>query len=199
MRPAVATLVLVAVALLGGTKEAQANGVVIEQPGQHREYAVELEPQLVLRYSSPYRRYWYDGRGRDDYYWRSSAGFGPGLRVAIPFMHQGPINSINNNIGISFGASTTFHGCYCDAGYRATVFNVPMAFQWNFYFTEIFSAFGEVGLNSAIAFYSEPVRRNTQFFMDPLFQVGGRAQFGTVGIVARVGWPFMSVGANFQF
>lgn len=186
-------------ALVGGAQPAQGAEVVIERPGQHRRYAVEIEPQLVLRYSSPYRRNWYNGRGPGDYYWRSSAGFGPGLRVAIPFMHQGPIKTINNNIGISFGASTTFHGCYCDAGYRSTVFNIPVAFQWNFYFTEIFSAIGEVGLNSAIAFYSDAVGQNTQFFMDPLFQLGARAQFGVVGIVARVGWPFLSVGANFQF
>jgi len=32
-----------------------------------------------------------------------------------------------------------------------------------------------------------------------VFQGGGRFQFGKVGVLVRVGYPMLSVGANFQF
>lgn len=165
---------------------------LITQPGAHNEYAFEIEPQLVLRTSAPYYRGYYDDyRGRYRGYggW---AGVGPGVRVNIPFMHNGPISEINNNIGISFGASTTFHGY---RGYGAMVLNLPVAFQWNFYFTDIISVLGEAGLNTPLTF----TRGYTGFSVEPLIQGGGRFQFGKVGILVRVGWPLLSVGANIQF
>lgn len=165
---------------------------LITQPGAHNQYSFEIEPQLVLRTSAPYYRGYYDDyRGRYRGYggW---AGVGPGVRVNIPFMHNGPISEINNNIGISFGASTTFHGY---RGYGAMVLNLPVAFQWNFYFTDIISVLGEAGLNTPLTF----ARGYTDFSIEPLIQGGGRFQFGKVGILVRVGWPLLSVGANIQF
>lgn len=162
---------------------------LIKRPGAHNRYSWELEPQLVLRPGAPYvgpRR----GYGWGYHGW---AGVGPGVRVNIPFMHNGPIDSINNNIGISFGASTTWHPVY--AARDAVVLNLPVAFQWNFYFTDIISVIGEAGLNTPVTFWAG----YTRFTVEPLFQGGGRFQFGRVGVVVRVGWPVMSVGANFQF
>ncbi len=161
---------------------------LITQPGAHNQYKFEIEPQLVIRTSGPYYRGCcgrYHGYGG----W---TGVGPGVRVNIPFMHNGPIDSINNNIGISFGGSTTFHGY---RGYNAMVLNLPVAFQWNFYFTDIISVIGEAGLNTPISF----VGGRSYFDVEPIIQGGGRFQFSKVGIVVRVGWPLLSVGANFQF
>ncbi len=166
------------------TRPAPASGV-IKQPGNHNAYSFELEPQLAVRTHVPCCYY-------GTYYGWS--GFGPGLRVAIPFMHNGPVQEINNNIGISFGGALTFHGNN-SLNTGATVLNLPVAFQWNFYFTEIVSAFGEVGLNTPITFG----RGYSQFNVEPLIAGGGRFQWNKVGVVVRIGYPLFSVGANFQF
>jgi hypothetical protein len=183
---AIVAALAVALTLVSLPGTAQAENL-IKRPGAHNHYDWELEPQLVLRTSAPY-----GGRGR--YGYRGGwTGFGPGVRVNIPFMHNGPIDEINNNIGISFGASTTFHPVY--RGRDAVVLNIPVAFQWNFYFTDIISVLGEAGLNTPLTFYGG----YTHFTVEPLIQGGGRFQFGKVGILVRVGWPLLSVGANIQF
>lgn len=196
----VSLLLFVAIALsFSGSAKAEN---LIKNPGDHNEYKFELEPQLVLRTGSPG---WggyacndpYDdppGRRGCNYYGGAGGwtGVGPGVRVNIPFMHNGPVTQINNNIGISFGGSLTFHG---NAGYNATVLNLPVAFQWNFYFTEVVSVLGEMGLNTPIAFWAG----GSSFNVEPLIQAGGRFQWGKVGLIVRLGWPLLSVGANFQF
>jgi hypothetical protein len=184
-----AGLLAVALTWAAAPEDAQAQNL-IKRPGAHNRYTWELEPQLVLRPGTPYIGPRGRGYGWGYYGW---AGVGPGIRVNIPFMHNGPIDTINNNIGISFGASTTWHPVY--ASRDAVVLNLPVAFQWNFYFTDIISVIGEVGLNTPVTFWSG----YTRFWVEPLFQGGGRFQFGKVGVVVRVGWPVLSVGANFQF
>jgi hypothetical protein len=195
---AVAAIVVCVAGLIVLPDTAEAQNL-IKRPGAHNRYSFELEPQLVVRTAGPrWGTYYCDDRGPGrscrGYYggYGGWMGVGPGVRVNIPFMHNGPIDEINNNIGISFGGSLTFHGYY---GYRATVLNLPVAFQWNFYFTEIISVLGEAGLNTPVTFWNG----GTNFAVEPLFQGGGRFQFGKVGVVARVGWPLLSVGANFQF
>lgn len=197
---AVAALIICAAGLLAFPHSAQAESL-IKRPGAHNRYSFELEPQLVIRTAGPrWGNYYCDndpgpGRGNCGYGYGGYggwAGIGPGVRVSIPFMHNGPINSINNNIGITFGGSLTFHGYN---GYNATVLNLPVAFQWNFYFTKVISVLGEVGLNTPVTFWNG----GSQFGVEPLLQGGGRFQWDKVGIVVRLGWPMLSVGANFQF
>lgn len=156
---------------------AQAEGL-IKRPGAHNRYSFELEPHLVAYWGG--WRGW--NRGRFE-----GAQVGPGVRMAIPFMHNGPIDSINNNIGISFGIDTFFPN-------NDFLMSMPVAFQWNFYFTDIVSVLGEAGLVTNL--YTGP---GESFDLTPLFQGGGRFQFGKVGIVVRIGYPTGSVGANFQF
>ena len=156
----------------GSVGSAQAEGL-IKRPGAHNRYSWELEPHLA-------------------FYWGSYGGFnnaevGPGIRAAIPFMHNGPIDTINNNIAISFGLDTYFPA-------SDVLLSMPVAFQWNFYFTDIISVLGEVGLVSNI--WTGP---GGNFDVDPLFQGGGRFQFGKIGVLVRVGWPGGSVGCNIQF
>ncbi len=157
-------------AVLAAPSAAQAAENLIKQPGAHNRYSFELEPHLYFRYA----------RGAD--------GFGPGVRAAIPFMHNGPIETINNNIGISFGLDLPYYGIA-----NAFLIDLPVAFQWNFYFTDVISVIGEAGLVTSIFTPSGYVD------VDPLFQGGGRFQFGKVGLLVRVGYPGLSVGANFQF
>jgi len=170
-------LVLVVCALgLVWTSPASAENL-IKQPGQHNKYSWELEPHLYVRYGG----FWGHSHG--------GAGVGPGIRASIPFMHNGPIKTINNNIGITFGVDVPFFFN------NSVAFDVPVAFQWNFYFTKIISVIGEAGLLSSIW----TGQGHTHFHAFPIVQGAGRFQFGKVGIVARIGYPSTTVGANFQF
>lgn len=180
-----------ALALLSAPTDASAENL-IKRPGAHNRYAFELEPQLVYRFSTPYYDNYYGNNWNGGYYGYNTDGIGVGVRASIPIMHNGPIDTINNNIAISFGGALTWHGM---PGDDAVVLNIPVAFQWNFYFTDIISVLGEAGINTPLTFWNG----RTRFNVEPLFQGGGRFQFGKVGVLVRVGFPMVSVGANFQF
>jgi hypothetical protein len=149
--------------------DAQATNL-IRRPGAHNRYSFEIEPHLNI--------YGY-GRGR--------AEIGPGVRASIPFMHNGPIRSINNNLAITFGADMYFPP-------SSFGLSIPVAAQWNFYFTEIISVLGEVGIVTNFGNFAPSVN-----VLDPYIQGGGRFQFGKVGVLVRIGYPSFAVGANFQF
>lgn len=149
---------------------------LIKQPGDHNKYAFELEPHLYFRYG-------YYGGG---YY--NSVGVGPGLRATIPLMHNGPISKLNNNIAIGFGLDVPFYN-------GGVAFDIPVVFQWNFYFTKIISVAGEAGLLSSVW----TGNGNTRFNMFPIIQGAGRFQWGRFGVLVRVGYPSLTVGANIQF
>ena len=157
--------------LAAAPSEAHAENL-IKRPGAHNHYKFELEPHLSV---------WY-GWGR-----RDNADFGPGIRASIPFMHNGPIDTINNNLGISFGLDTYFP-------HDGVLLSAPVAFQWNFYFTDVISVLGEAGLVTNI--WTGP---GDGFDLDPLFQGGGRFQWGKIGVLVRIGYPSLSVGCNIQF
>lgn len=178
---------------------------IIKQPGNHPHYSVELEPHLAFQWTERY--------GGDD-------GIGPGMRVNIPFVHNGPIRQINNNMGISFGLDITFgdgdSSCY--AGYdpnvwgqdcNVTEFWLPVAMQWNFFLTKVISVFGEPGF--AIAhrrwdydYYcngvGNPICDNDASDTDVefVFWGGGRFMFSdTIGATVRIGYPTITAGINF--
>jgi len=191
-----------AVALLGWCSEARAQSI-IRQPGNHPDYAWEIEPHLAFQ--------WSDRQGND-------SGFGPGARFNIPFVHNGPIKTINNNMGITFGLDVTFggggYGCYpVDrriAGYDCSVTEVwlPVAMQWNFFLTKVVSVFGEPGFAIAHRRWSYPWYCNgannavcdTRFnstTVEPVFWAGGRFMFSDkVGATIRVGFPMITAGVN---
>lgn len=169
---------------MGMIPEANAQNL-IKRPGAHNKYSVEIEPQFAISWAGHNHPY-----DNGNYYYN---GFGPGVRFSIPFMHNGPITNLNNNIGINFGINTFFY----DSRYgdHPVAFAMPVAFQWNFYFTDIISVLGEVGFSANVV----TSRDYTAFYADPVFQGGGRFQFGKVGVIVRVGYPMLTVGANFQF
>jgi hypothetical protein len=120
----------------------------IRQPGAHPKYSTEVEPHLVWQWGG-------DG-------WWDDEGIGVGVRITIPLVHNGPIDSINNNMGIGFGLDWAHFedACYvgldnrgrpifpswaCTGG-SMNDFWLPVVWQWSFYFSKLVSAFFEPGL-----------------------------------------------------
>jgi hypothetical protein len=179
---------------------------IIKRPGDHPNYALELEPHLLAQYS----RLPYGGEG-----------VGLGMRFAIPFMHNGPVPKINNNIGITFGIDFATFGdddvCngpgnpnFFRESCGATNFWFPVTGQWNFFLTPVISVFGEFGLAGRYSrwWYEGPCNAggdcsysDTDFdFFEPVFWGGGRFLFGrTAGLTVRLGWPYVAVGASILF
>jgi hypothetical protein len=195
-------LCLAALVFLGFPAAAQAQSV-IKQPGNHPDYSFEIEPHLAFQWAG---RIW------------GSDGFGPGVRFNIPFMHNGPIKTINNNMGITFGADLTFGGggwgCYpADRRYpgadcSVTEFWLPVAMQWNFFLTKVISVFGEPGFAIAHRRWSYPWYCNglnqatcdvhvSDTTLEPVFSGGARFMFSdTVGATVRLGYPMLTAGIN---
>lgn len=196
---ALAVLFGLALALLAPSARAQS---IIKQPGNHPDYSVELEPHIVGQYDrTPY----------------GTGGIGVGFRASIPFVRNGPVPKINNNIGMSFGVDWVHFGAddYCHDGRGYPDFYAtncggsdlwfPVTGQWNFFLTPIISVFGEFGLAIHHERWSYEADcpgcsyhySRTDFF-EPVFFAGGRFLFGkTVGLTVRLGWPYISVGASF--
>jgi hypothetical protein len=173
---------------------------LIKSPGDHPDYHVELEPHVLFGVAELY----------------GATGLGVGLRASIPIVQNGFVPQINNSVAISFGLDWTHYGdCYYfdrrngrDIGYGcgANYFIFPVAMQWNFWFTEHWSAFGEPGLyiyhGVFDANYCDP---NFQFCgyptatgVDFAFWVGGRYHFNDkVSLTMRIGYPSFSFGVSF--
>ena len=134
---------LAALAWTSGTAFAQ-----IKQPGAHPHYEAEVEPHLFLQW---------DNAG-----WWDDEGIGVGVRVTIPLVHNGPIDSINNNMGVGFGFDWAHFDDVCYVGFdprgvrwapgwacsggSMNDFWLPVVFQWSFFFSDLISAFFEPGL-----------------------------------------------------
>lgn len=114
-----------------GASEAQAQ---IKSPGAHIRYTAELEPHLVLQHSD------------DD-------GIGVGFRASFPIIDNGPIRTINNSFALGVGLDWSHHDDdgWCDNNNfgdddcDGNDFWVPLVVQWNFFFSDLISAFPEIG------------------------------------------------------
>lgn len=191
--------VALALTLTGGSAHAAG---IIKNPGDHPDYSVELEPHGILAWS---HRWWGD------------TGLGLGMHAVIPFLDNGPISTINNNMGIGFGldwAHYSASGCgfynrfyYAYAGCDASgdSFMFPVFLQWNFFFTKVISVYGEAGLFIAHDTISLDPCVNAPGYscsasdtnVYPWFTGGARFLFGdTVGLNVRIGYPMMTVGVS---
>ena len=108
-----------AVAALVGfvwARSAQADELVIKNPGLHPNYVFEAEPHFLL---DPY------------------ADFAPGVgfRGTVSVLKNGFIPSINNSIGVTFGLDWADKGVW-----------IPVGMQWNFWLSRNWSVFGEPGI-----------------------------------------------------
>jgi hypothetical protein len=158
--------------------------LVIKRPNDHPVYRAELEPHanfILYRY----RDYGYGGRRYRPF---GDAEFGGGFRASIELADPAFIPKINNTVAITFGLD--FTNCY----YCRRDFNIwsPVALQWNFFLTDRWSVFAEIG----------GILRTDGFFydawIDPAFWVGGRFHFNDkVSLTMRAGLPWVSVGVSF--
>lgn len=150
---------------------ASADESIIKNPGDHPDYRFEAEPHGLVGFGGPFEK------GRAD--------VGAGFRGTVIFLDNGFIKSINNSVGVGFGADFFFrHG---------TVF-IPVVMQWNFWLSTHWSVFGEPGVGfSPNAFRGRNV-------VHPVLMVGGRYHFTEkIALTLRLGYPYFSVGASFLF
>jgi hypothetical protein len=178
----------------------------IKQPGAHPLYTAELEPHLVVEWNN--------------YAPCANDAFGPGFRATIPFLANGPIPRINNNMGIGFGLDWAHAGindnCYFGnrvnngSGFSADIFTLPVVVQWNFFLLPKISVFGEAGLVIQHRRYDAGYTAgcvngpngfcSTSFsdtFVDASFSVGGRFLItDSVGFLLRLGYPYLSAGVS---
>lgn len=132
--------------------------------------------------------------------------FGPaltaGFRVNVPLVSNGFIPNLNNAIFLSVGADL-YWGRYVDAGQdeRGVGFGIPLAFHWEFFFTDALSAFGEFGLN----IYFPPSWIDGGDLVDDaggwvIAAVGGRWKFAPhAALTVRAGTPYTTVGLTISF
>lgn len=137
-------------------------------------------------------------------------GFAGGARFGIPIVQNGFIPSLDNAVYLNFGVDAYFVRYYgrCSAGgcFDAYAFalGIPVALHWEFYFSDMWSAYAEIGF---------------QFFLPPsLWQYGdwdynggwiGHWVVAAVGgsmhlsdafaLTVRLGNPYFSFGVEFLF
>lgn len=136
-------------------------------------------------------------------------GFAGGARFGFPIVNN-PIPSIDNALYLNFGFDfyfTRVRGCGgvvgCAGDEYAPGFGIPVSVHWEFYFSDMWSAFAELGVN----IYVPPgvFRYNDWYWGDNasawvLAQVGGRLHFSEAfALTVRVGNPYASFGIEFEF
>ena len=120
------------VSLWAGAAQAQ-----IRSSGRHPYYGVELEPHFIWQWSG------------DEWSWED--GIGLGVRASIPVIENGPVQTINNNLAVTFGFDIAWFDNDCRFGgvgvdCDETDIWIPVAVQWNFFVSQVVSLFPEFGL-----------------------------------------------------
>jgi hypothetical protein len=111
---------------------------------------------------------------------------GIGLRIDIPIVPQGLLDSAVDELALSPGIDLFFDDDQLWVG-------IPVALQWNFYLNREWSVFPELGL--ALLFghhhWGPGHGRGDGLAIDPLVAVGGRYHFNARNaLVLRLGFPF---------
>lgn len=149
----------IASALLLIPVRAAADQSVIKNPGDHPSYFFEAEPHVLI---APFDKF----------------APGVGFRGTIELIDNGFVQSINNTVGIGFGADFTEDNV-----------RIPIVMQWNFWLSRNWSVFGEPG--GVLRF------KKGKFQPEPGIYAGGRFHFTEfISLTMRVGHPTASVGVS---
>jgi hypothetical protein len=196
--------VTLAVAAVVAPGVARASDAIIRYGRVPIGYAVELEPHLVFGSSPPGPGY--------------GSGAGIGVRASFVVAPEGFIRGVNDSAAIGVGLDLGhYYGSLAFNGYRDQCLHfepgpngtsictevtsnggtynylfIPAVLQWNFWFTDRLSAFGEPGIN--LFFLG-----SHGFGAGPAFYVGGRIRVADrITITARLGYPTIGVGVSFM-
>ena len=144
---------------LSTSGSALADTSTIKIPGAHTDYVFEAEPHAVVAPFDEFQP-------------------GIGFRGTIELVDNGFVSSINNTVGIGFGADwATKH------------FRLPVVMQWNFWLSRNWSVFGEPGM---------VVDMGDKTRVHPAVFAGGRFHFtDRITLTMRVGHPLASIGVSF--
>jgi hypothetical protein len=167
MRPIASALFGLGFALgcVAFARPASADQSVIKFPGMHPRYVFEAEPHVLV---APFHDFLP----------------GVGFRGTIEIVDNGFIPSINNTVGIGFGADFAKNGVW-----------IPIVMQWNFWLSRNWSVFGEPGV--AIRAGERLGRHDDGVGWFGLW-AGGRYHFSDhVTLTMRVGRPTVSLGVSF--
>ncbi len=185
----------------------------VRQPGAHVRYRVEVEPQLALS--------WAGLPGK-------AAGIGPGVRVTVPVLQDGPLAKLNNSLALGAGANWGLFQESCgtyfwqgpmvqpgDPAYSTYVrncsahqFTIPLILQWNFFLTPVLSVFAEPGMalvhqrRSGTGWCDgQPCSTKDDATTLPFVMwVGGRlAMSERLALTIRLGSPYVSTGLSLLF
>lgn len=195
MRAALGALLLAVTLSASVTAQAQ-----IDRPGAHVKYKAEIEPHLVIQWA-------------DEPYWTDD-GIGVGVRASIPLVDNGPVPSINNNMGIGIGFDWAHFddGCYFRGApnvlrndCEANDFWIPVVMQWNFFFSDLVSAFFELGLGIQYTDYDFVLCNNNVCYGDDsdidlelVIGLGMRLHLSSeIALTLRLGRPSVNLGASF--
>jgi hypothetical protein len=138
---------------------ARADRSTIKQPGNHPDYVFEAEPHLIV---APFEDFLP----------------GAGFRGTIELVDNGFVQTINNTVGIGFGADFVKDRVW-----------IPVVMQWNFWLSENWSVFGEPG---------GALRLGKGSGVKPVGYGGARFHFSDhIALTLRVGHPAFSVGVSF--
>ncbi len=141
----------------------------------------------------------FDVHGSVGWWWALGVGF----RVEFPIVPDGFIDSLDDELALSFGGDIQFlswdnrrncngYGCWGDWSFWPQA-----AAQWNFYLTPKWSVFAEAGVAVGV---HECGSNDVCGSASPLIGVGGRWHFAPprVALFVRVNHPFgAQIGLNF--
>jgi hypothetical protein len=132
----------------------------------------------------------------------SGYGFAAGARFGIPIMHNGFVSSIDNAVYLNFGFDFYYLDTFDGANrHYGAGFGIPVTLHWEFYFSDTWSAFAELGFQ---VFFHPRFFEGGGFYADAghwvIGMVGGSLHFSeAVALTLRIGNPYAALGLTFQF
>jgi hypothetical protein len=144
------------------SQPAHAEQNIVKDPDRHPHYVFEAEPHFLL---APL----------------GGSLPGVGFRGTVVLLQDGFIESINDSVGIGFGADWTRDNTWA-----------PIVMQWNFWLSEHWSVFGEPGGAFHLQDHGHTDRADFTLYGGARLRFSERAT-----LTFRVGHPALTVGFSF--